>query len=94
MNIAQPKTNIRRTLLTKLCFDFMVSIVSIELRFGQQVAAEAVKKCFRTLIWVHESDRRECDDLLLVTESRLLSSGESRQNGYVKGEAIDARTLV
>ena len=43
MNIAHPKTNIRRTLLAKLCFDFMVGIVAIELRFGQQVAAKPLK---------------------------------------------------
>jgi hypothetical protein len=42
MNIAHPKTNIRRT-FAKLCFDFMAGTVAIELRFGQQVAAEAFK---------------------------------------------------
>ncbi len=43
MKIAHPKTNIRRTFLEKLCFDFMADIVTIELRFRQQVAAEALK---------------------------------------------------
>ena len=43
MKIAHPKTNIRRTFLAKLCFDFMADIVTIELRFRQQVAAEALK---------------------------------------------------
>ena len=43
MNIAPPKTNIRRTLLAKLCFDFIVGILAIELRFGQKVAAEGFK---------------------------------------------------
>ena len=43
MKIAHPKTNIRRTFLAKLCFDFMVDIVTIELGFRQQVAAEALK---------------------------------------------------
>jgi hypothetical protein len=42
MNIALPKTNIRRT-FAKLCFDFMVDILAIKLRFRQQVAAEALK---------------------------------------------------
>jgi len=42
MNIAHPKTNIRRT-FAKLCFDFIAGTVAIELRFGQQVAAEAFK---------------------------------------------------
>jgi hypothetical protein len=41
-NIAHPKTNIRRT-FAKLCFDFITDIVTIELRFGQQVAAEVFK---------------------------------------------------
>jgi hypothetical protein len=43
MEIAHPKTNIRRTFLEKLCFDFMADIVTIELGFRQQVAAEALK---------------------------------------------------
>jgi hypothetical protein len=43
MKIAHPKTNVRRTFLAKLCFDFMTDIVTIELRFRQQVAAEALK---------------------------------------------------
>jgi hypothetical protein len=43
MKIAHPKTNIRRTLLEKLCFDFMADNVAIELGFRQQVAAEALK---------------------------------------------------
>ena len=43
MKIAHPKTNIRRTFLAKLCFDFMADIVAIELGFRQQVAAEALK---------------------------------------------------
>jgi len=42
MSIAHPKTNIRR-IFAKLCFDFMTGNVAIELRFGQQVAAEALK---------------------------------------------------
>jgi hypothetical protein len=43
MKIAQPKTNITRTLLEKRCFDFMADILTIELGFRQQVAAEALK---------------------------------------------------
>ena len=34
MKIAHPKTNIRRTFLAKLCFDFMADIIAIELRFS------------------------------------------------------------
>jgi hypothetical protein len=43
MKTAHPKTNIRRTFLAKLCFDFMADIVTIELDFRQQVAAEPLK---------------------------------------------------
>jgi hypothetical protein len=43
MKIALPKTNIRRTFLEKLCFDFMANNIAIELGFRQQVAAEALK---------------------------------------------------
>jgi hypothetical protein len=43
MKIAHPKTNIRKTILEKLCFDFMADIIAIELDFRQQVAAEALK---------------------------------------------------
>jgi hypothetical protein len=43
MKIAHPKTNIRRTFLEKLCFDFMACNVAIELGFRQQVTAEALK---------------------------------------------------
>ena len=35
MKIAHPKTNIRRTFLEKLCFDFMADNVTIELDFRQ-----------------------------------------------------------
>jgi hypothetical protein len=43
MNIAHPKTDIRRTFLAKLSFEFMAVIVTIELGFRQQVVAEALK---------------------------------------------------
>jgi hypothetical protein len=43
MKIAHPKTNIRRTFLEKLCFDFMTDIVTIEHDFRQPVATEALK---------------------------------------------------
>ena len=42
MKIAHPKTNITRT-FAKLCFDFIRDIVTIELGFRQQVAAEVLK---------------------------------------------------
>jgi len=56
MKIAHPKTNIRRTFLAKLCFDFMVDTVSIELAFCQQVATEA-SKYSETLISLQKSRR-------------------------------------
>ena len=43
MKIAHPKTNIRKTFLVKLCFDFMADNVAIKPGFCQQVAAEAFK---------------------------------------------------
>jgi hypothetical protein len=39
----------RRTFLEKLCFDFMADIVTIELHFRQQVAAEALKNVPRRI---------------------------------------------
>jgi hypothetical protein len=42
MKVAHPKTKIRRT-FARMSFDFMTGIVLVELRFGQQVAAEALK---------------------------------------------------
>jgi hypothetical protein len=35
MKIVHPKTNIRRTFLAKLCFDFMADIIAIELAVRQ-----------------------------------------------------------
>jgi hypothetical protein len=43
MQIAHPKTNIRRTFLEKLCFDFIINSVTIERAFRQQVADEALE---------------------------------------------------
>jgi hypothetical protein len=43
MKIAHPEANTRKTFLTKRYFDFMADIITIELGFRQQVAAEALK---------------------------------------------------
>jgi hypothetical protein len=44
MQVAHPKANIRRTFFANLlCFDFMADILTIELRFRQQVVAEVLK---------------------------------------------------
>jgi hypothetical protein len=52
MKIAHPKTNIRRTFLAKLCFDFITDIIAIELAFREQVAAEALKNVPKRAKWV------------------------------------------
>ena len=57
MKIAHPKTNIRRTFLAKVCFDFMADIVTIELAFCQQVAAEALKNPPKLSISLQKSGR-------------------------------------
>jgi hypothetical protein len=56
MNVAHPKTNITETFFAKLCFDFIPDILTIELSFSQQVAAEDLKN-FKTLILLHKSER-------------------------------------
>ena len=81
MKIAHPKTNIRRTFLEKLCFDFMADIITIELGFRQQVAAEALKNIPK---------RAKRTSRL----NAILIGRESRKNGYVKCEAVDSHTLV
>ena len=91
MKIAHPKTNIRRTFLAKLCFDFMADIVAIELGFRQQVAAEALKNIPK------RAKRIFLGSVVRARLSRLrtiLIGREGRKNRYMKREAIDARTLV
>jgi hypothetical protein len=90
MKIAHPKTNIRRTFLEKQCFDFMADIVSIELGFRQQVAAEALKNVAK------RAKRIFLGSAIRAAESPQgnLIGRESPENRYVKCEAIDARTLV
>jgi hypothetical protein len=56
MKIAHPKTNIRRTFLAELFFDFMASIVAIELGFCQQVVAKALKNP-KPAFWCRSRDR-------------------------------------
>ena len=89
MNIAHPKTNIRRTFLAKLCFDFMVDTLTIELGFSQQVAVEALKNppklSFR---------RKSRDGSIGAAVIKISASREGRENGYVKCEAIDSHILV
>jgi hypothetical protein len=80
MNIAHPKTNIRRTLLAKPCFDFMVDNVSIELAFCQRVATET-SKIFRDSHFAAEVVTVAIDaGLLSVTEIKLSQQGEPRES--------------
>jgi hypothetical protein len=90
VKIAHPKTNIRRTFLEKLCFDFIVDSLTIELGFSQQVAAEALK------IFRNEQNASLYDTPFARPESPQgdLNGWEGRKNRYMKCEAIDARTLV
>src|SRR5262245_17395550 len=77
MKAAHPKTNIRRTFLVKLYFDFMVNTLAIKLRFGQQVAVEAVKKIsemnFRCRI---SRNRASVPDALTMTEVGFFTQQE------------------
>jgi hypothetical protein len=85
MNVAHPKTNIRRT-FAKLCFDFMADSVAIEPGFCQQVVAEAVKNI-----------SKRAKGSFRIHPSRLtaiLIGRKGRKKRYMKCEAIDARTLV
>ena len=71
MKIAHPKTNIRRTFLAKLCFDFMADTVSIELAFCQQVATEA-SKIFRNAHFAAKvATVALMPDSLIVTEIKF-----------------------
>ena len=78
MNIAHPKTNIRKTILVKLCFDFIADIVTIELRFGQQVAAEALKNLLKLSFRSTSRDGSFGATLFYHEGTYILASGESR----------------
>jgi hypothetical protein len=94
MKIAHPKTNTRRTSLAKLCFDFMVDIVSIELAFCQQVATES-SKIFRNSHFAAEvAAVALMPDSFGVAEIKISVRRERRENRYVKCEAIDSHILV
>jgi len=90
MQIAHPKTNIRRTFLAKVCFDFMADIIAIKLGFREQVAAEALKM----------SGTEELGFLDQIVRARLgrlktiLIGREGCKNRNMKREGIDARELV
>jgi hypothetical protein len=94
MKIAQPKTNIRRTFLEKLYFDFMADIVTIELGFSQQVAAEAIKNPPNLSFRCRNHDGIIGAGLSYCDGNQILASREGRKNRYAKYETIDARTLV
>jgi hypothetical protein len=90
MKIAHPKTNIRRTFLAKLCFDFITDIIAIELAFREQVAAEALKNVATRAkrLFLGPSFAR------LGRVKTTLIGRKGCKNRYMKGEGIDARDLV
>ena len=94
MKIAHPKTNIRRTFLAKLCFDFMADIVAIELAFRQQVAAEALKNIPKLSFCCKSRDGSVGAGLFWCGGNQILVGRERRENRYVKCEAIDSHILV
>jgi hypothetical protein len=94
MKIAYPKTNIRRTFLEKLYFDFMADNVTIELGFSQQVAAEALKNPPNLSFRCRNHDGIIGAGLSYCDGNQILASREGRKNRYAKYETIDARTLV
>jgi hypothetical protein len=71
MKIAHPKTNIRRTFLAKLCFDFMVDTLTIEPGFSQQVAAEALKTLRNSHFAAKVTTLALVPDSLAVTEIKF-----------------------
>ena len=91
MKIAHPKTNIRRTFLEKLCFDFMADNVAIKLRFRQQVAAEALKNLPKRAkrVFLGSVVRARLGRLRTILIGR-----EGRKNRHMKCETIDARNLI
>jgi hypothetical protein len=91
MTIAHPKTNIRRTFLEKLYFDFMADNVVIKLRFRQQVAAEALKNL------PSGAKRIFLGSIVCARLGRfrtILIGREGCKNRYMKREGIDARNLI
>jgi hypothetical protein len=78
--------------LREAVFWFHAGIVAIELRFGQQVAAEALKN-------IHPHFAAEIataalvPDYFTVMETNLAAS-KGRKNRYVECDAIDSRSLV
>jgi hypothetical protein len=89
MKIAHPKANIRRTLLAKLCFNFMADIIAIELDFRQQVATEALKNPPKLSFRWRSRDGSIGAGLFYCDENQILASKESCDNGYVKPKAVD-----
>jgi len=93
IKIAHPKTNITRT-FAKLCFDFMADNVSIELGFGQQVAAEALKNTPTPSFRCKSRDVALVPDSFSVVAIKISVRRERRENRHVKCEAIDSDILV
>jgi len=94
MKIAHPKTNIRRTFLAKLCFDFMVDTVTIELGFSQQVATEPSKIFRNSHFAAKVATVALVSDSFSVAAIKISVRRERRENRHVKCEAIDSHILV
>src|SRR5207248_4312639 len=82
MNIAHPKTDIRRTFLAKLSFEFMAVIVTIELGFRQQVVAEALKYLLKVSVRSKSRDGSLAVSLFYPEFSRYRQSGQ-RENDNI-----------
>src|SRR5439155_3290017 len=67
----------------KVCFDFMAVIVTIELGFRHQVAAEALKNPPKLAFRWRSRDISVGIGLSYCDGNRILASKESRDNGHV-----------
>jgi hypothetical protein len=79
MKIAHPKTNITRT-FAKLCFDFIRDIVTIELGFRQQVAAEVLKNIPKLSFRCKSRDVALVPGSFAVTKSNISQQGALRES--------------
>jgi hypothetical protein len=84
MKIAHPEANTRKTFLTKRHFDFMADIITIELGFRQQVAADALKNPPKLSFRWRSRDSSIGAGLFYCDGNQILACKESRDNGYVK----------
>jgi hypothetical protein len=72
----------------------MADIVTIELAFCQQVAAEALKNIPKLSFYCKSRDGSIGAGLFYCDENQILASREGRENGYVKCKPVDSHILV